>query len=93
MRKIGVHLEDELVTTLQRPSETMYISRAEALLSAPLFDEQLPRILLLQTFDDRTRAIRRAVVNNKDMEPLLLRKDRLDHARDVVFFVVCGYDN
>src|ERR1043165_4095885 len=55
--EIGIHLKDVFIITLQGPFEARYISRAEAQLTAALYDVQFAGVSVLKVFYDGRCAI------------------------------------
>ena len=93
VRKVAVHLADEVEAAAQPPLETGQVGRAEPLLAAPLDEVQPLGELLLTAPHDGGRAVGRAVVDDQQLEGLAQREDLVNHCGDVLPLVVGRYDN
>ena len=92
MAEIGVHLEDEIISSRERPSKSSDICGAKPHLLRAL-DDMCARLMHRERFHDLTGAIRRAVVDDEDLETLILLENRSDETRDVFALVVGRDDN
>jgi hypothetical protein len=93
MRKIGVHLEDELIVVFHRPFEPVDIRRSQPQLALTLLEEKLPGVFLLELPDDRTSPVRRTVIDHQHVKTLAQLENSLQDIGDVLFFVVRRYDD
>ena len=92
VREIAVHLENVVVSVFERPLESGQVGRSQSQFALTFDQVQLPGILLLFFLHDRSRAVRRAVVDDQQVEFFGQRKDFVDHRTDVVQLVIGGND-
>ena len=92
MAEIGVHLEDEIMPSRERKSKSSYVCGAKPHLLGAL-DDMYARLMHRDRFHDLTCPVRRAVVDDQDLEPFILLEDRSDETRDVFALIVGRDDN
>ena len=71
MRKIGVHLNEEIGAEIERLSKARTIRRTQALLFRPVQDVNATR-RLREFVGESARSIRRIVINDQYLEPQVL---------------------
>lgn len=91
VREVAVHLKDILISTLQGPPETIYISCAQAHLAGALHEVQA-RKLRLEGLHDVGSAVRRTVVYDQKVKSFRQRKYFSDHPLYISLLIVGGYD-
>ena len=93
--EVGIHLEDVVVVTLQRPLKASYVCRAKTKLSATFDDEKTIGEFLLfhHLLDNRSRSVRGTVVDDENMKTLFQGEYRTDNLADILHFVVGRYDD
>ena len=91
--EVGIHLEDEVITLLQRPFEAHDIGCAQAQLTRTLQDmETVGKLIGLQLLNDVCSSVRTTVIDNKDVEFLLQAKNGTDDFLYIFLLVVCRND-
>ena len=93
MGEIGIHLENILIASLQRPFETVNVCGAQALLARTLFDEKLLSVFVHLPFHQLCGAIWRAVIHYQDIKINRKGEHLFNDANNILLFVIGGYDN
>ena len=91
--EVGIHLEAVFVTALKHPAESGDVGCAETLFPGALNEVERGGKLALKTADDGGSAVGRAVVDDEDVELLGQGEYCTDYLLDVLFLVVCRYDD
>ena len=70
MRKIGIHLDDEIGVAFQCPREALYVSGAQPQFALAMHHVESARVALRQVIGNLARAVWRCIVYNKNLQPL-----------------------
>ena len=90
--EVGVYLDDDVGSARQHVAVGGHVGTAEPLLGLPMQDGDLWE-LAGQFVGQRTRSVRRAVVDDEDVRLRHSREDRPGDRTDVLTLVVCGNDD
>jgi len=85
--EVGIHLEYEIILSLQRPAKTGDVGGSEPKLLCPM-DHMNPGVVGGNAIDDRSRTIWRAIVHYQDLERRILRQNRRDQSCNVEPLVI-----
>jgi hypothetical protein len=87
VRAIGVHLDEDLVVSLEPPAETSDVSGTETLLAVPVEDVDL-QIIGGQAISELPRSVWTGVVHNQHVDGRNGGANPADDPLDVLSFVV-----
>ena len=87
MREVSVHLEDEVVLSLERPAETGYVGGPQSQLLRSMDYVDLG-VVRRDRVDDRTGPVGRPIVDDQNLDARILSEHRGDQPRDVEALVV-----
>ncbi len=90
MREVGIHLEDVLIAIFECPAEAREIGAPQPLLRCPV-QHMYPWICRRQLVGNLSGAVGRAVINDQDLEPGVLRQDLGRDQGQVLALVVRGH--
>ena len=93
MGEVCIHLEDVVVSLLDRPFEAGDVGRSESLLSRALYHEEALGKLRLESLHDPGSSVGGTVLDDEDVEMAFERKHFPDNPFDVLFFFVGRDDN
>ena len=91
MTEVAIHLEDELIASIQSPTKPLEVSCTKPQLASSPLQVYLPRVLLHLLLNDLGCAVGRAIINNQDMECLWKGKDSIYHLSDVLSLIIGRY--
>src|SRR5438874_2430203 len=81
-----------IVAAFEPPAKSGQVRRAEPQLFRPAKHVHAA-VRAADVFHDLAGPVGRAVVDNEDVEPRVLRQHRLDESRDILALVVGGHDD
>ena len=90
MGEVCIHLENVVVSLLDRPLETGDVGRSKPLLSRALYHEEALGKLRLESLHDPGSSVGGTVLDDEDVEMAFERKHFADDPFDVFLFVVGG---
>ena len=91
MREVAVHFEYPVVAPLRIPAKPGDVGCAQSELAAAFEQMHTPGILLPTGSYQLGRAVGRVIVDHEKIELRIERHYLVDHAHDVLAFVVCRY--
>ena len=93
MRKVRVHLNDDISAVCQRVFEALDVRRAEAELGAALKQADAARVFGNELLREGAGAVGRAIVDDQDVDGKRQSPEGLGHLAHVVRLVVGGDDD